>query len=281
MADKPRPEYEHDRNFATTLARGLSVLRAFRAGDDGLTNAQIAKRTGLPKSTVSRLTFTLGCLGYLTQPQRNDRYRPGPTLLAMGHVAATSLAFLDPAHDVMQALADETGTLVLFAVRDRDKVALMRTWRPRKAASIWLEVGHRLPIGGSSTGLAILGATTDDEFTAVMADRPSPPAGGPSLARLRREGRMQLIARGYAVVPRPLRYSRAISAVSVPFRSSRLAGPVAFSCGALEDALPPERLHSLVGPRLGQTVRDLQRLIGNSTGPPWGGPIDDENGEIA
>ncbi|MGR3198908.1 MAG: helix-turn-helix domain-containing protein, partial [Paracoccus sp. (in: a-proteobacteria)] len=46
-----RPDYEDDRNFATTLARGLSVLRAFRADDDGLTNAQIAERTGLPKST--------------------------------------------------------------------------------------------------------------------------------------------------------------------------------------------------------------------------------------
>ena len=55
--------------------------------DDGLSNAQIAERTGLPKSTVSRLTYTLGCLGYLTQPQRNDRYRPGPTLLAMGQLA--------------------------------------------------------------------------------------------------------------------------------------------------------------------------------------------------
>jgi len=28
-----------DRRFATTLARGLMVLRAFRASDDGLTNA--------------------------------------------------------------------------------------------------------------------------------------------------------------------------------------------------------------------------------------------------
>ena len=67
-APDTRPDYEDDRNFATALARGLSVLRAFRTDDDGLSNAQIAERTGLPKSTVSRLTYTLGCLGYLTQP---------------------------------------------------------------------------------------------------------------------------------------------------------------------------------------------------------------------
>ena len=70
-----------DRRFATTLARGLSVLRAFRPSDDGLGNAEISERTGLPKSTVSRLTFTLQSLGYLTHAGRHDLYRPGPALL--------------------------------------------------------------------------------------------------------------------------------------------------------------------------------------------------------
>lgn len=273
--DDLRPDYEDDRNFATTLARGLSVLRAFRAGDDGLTNAQIAERTGLPKSTVSRLTFTLGCLGYLTQPQRNDRYRPGPTLLAMGHVAAASLAFLDPAQDMMQALADQTGTLVLFAVRDRDKVALMRTWRPQRAASIWLEVGHRLPIGSSSSGLAVLGASTRDEFATLLAEGPETPLDGTPLADLRLQARAQLIAQGFAVVPQGLRYSTNISAVSVPFRSARLAGPVAFSCGALDDVLPAERIQAQVGPMLRETVARLQRLVGNDGIPAWSGSPND------
>lgn len=275
MSEHPRPDYADDRNFATTLARGLSVLRAFRARDDGLTNAQIAERTGLPKSTVSRLTFTLGCLGYLTQPQRADRYRPGPTLLAMGHVAAASLSFLDPAHDMMQALADETGTLVLFAVRDRDKIALMRTWRPRRAASIWLEVGHRLPIGGSSSGLGWLGASTREEFAGLHADHPEPPLDGGSLSDLRMEGRGQLIAQGYAVVRNNLRYSRNISAVAVPFRSSRLAGPVTFSCGALDDVLPDARIHAEVGPLLRDAVTRLQRLIGQEGHPAWSGSPND------
>ncbi|MGR3249774.1 MAG: IclR family transcriptional regulator [Paracoccus sp. (in: a-proteobacteria)] len=270
-----RPDYEDDRNFATTLARGLSVLRAFRADDDGLTNAQIAERTGLPKSTVSRLTFTLGCLGYLTQPQRNDRYRPGPTLLAMGHVAAASLSFLDPAHDMMQALADQTGTLVLFAVRDRDKVALMRTWRPQRTSSIWLDVGHRLPIGGSSSGIAVLGSTTRDEFACLLADHPDAPLDGGTLDDLRAEARAQLIGHGYAVVRNELRYSRNISAVSVPFRSSRLAGPVAFSCGALDDVLPDARIHDEVGPALRDTVHRLQILVGQQGTPAWSGALND------
>lgn len=262
MARNITPDYETDRRFATTLARGLSVLRAFRIGDEGLSNAEIAARTGLPKSTISRLTFTLACQGYLIQARADGRYHPGPTLLAMGHVAASSLAFLDAAQDMMQALANRTGTLVLFAVRDRDKLALVRSWRPENIASIWLEVGHRLPFGASSSGLAMLGATTEDEFDDLMSDHPDAAPDGRSLADLRREGQRQLLSCGYAVIPPDLRHSQQVSAVSVPFRSARLAGPAAFSCGALQDSLPAQLIHQQLGPELRQIVGRLQRMIG-------------------
>ena len=125
-----QPPDTTDRRFATTLARGLMVLRAFRASDDGLGNAEIAERTGIPKSTVSRLTFTLQTLGYLTHARRHDRYRPGPALLALGNVAQASISFVDLAGPIMQRLADETGTLSLLLVRDEIKLLIVKTCAP-------------------------------------------------------------------------------------------------------------------------------------------------------
>jgi DNA-binding IclR family transcriptional regulator len=55
-----------DRQFVNGLARGLEVLRAFRPDDGPLGNHALAERTGLPRSTVSRLTYTLTSLGYLS-----------------------------------------------------------------------------------------------------------------------------------------------------------------------------------------------------------------------
>ncbi|WP_245999350.1 helix-turn-helix domain-containing protein [Paracoccus methylarcula] len=60
-------EAEGDRNFVTAIARGFEVLRCFRLDETTLTNQEIAGRTGLPKPTVSRLTYTLCKLGYLVQ----------------------------------------------------------------------------------------------------------------------------------------------------------------------------------------------------------------------
>ena len=48
-----------DRKFITALARGLEVLRVFTPTEGLLGNGEIAERTGLPKPTVSRLTYTL------------------------------------------------------------------------------------------------------------------------------------------------------------------------------------------------------------------------------
>lgn len=45
-----------DRHFVTALARGLDVLGAFRSRDRMLGNQELARRCGLPKSTIFRLT---------------------------------------------------------------------------------------------------------------------------------------------------------------------------------------------------------------------------------
>ena len=53
-----------DRKFVEALSRGLDVLRAFSQGSVVMGNQDIARITGLPKPTVSRMTYTLTKLGY-------------------------------------------------------------------------------------------------------------------------------------------------------------------------------------------------------------------------
>ncbi len=252
-----------DRRFSTALARGLAVLRAFRPGDDGLGNAEIAERTGLPKSTVSRLTFTLQALGYLGQARRNERYRPGPALLALGNVASASIRFVDLSAPLMQRLADDTGTLALLAVRDGAKMLLVRTWRPRGVSSLWLEVGHRLPLNRSSSGHALLAGLAEGDFERVVAEaRGDRGLDAERAARVRREAGGQLIGKGFVIADPGDYFAPDIHAVSVPFRSPDVSEPVVFSCGAMPRDLSVERMDGEVGPALRDAVRELDRLLG-------------------
>ncbi len=257
-----------DRRFATTLARGLSVLRAFRPSDDGLGNAELAERTGLPRSTVSRMTFTLQALGYLTHARHHDRYRPGPALLVLGNTAATAIGFVDMAGPLMQRLADETGTLALLLVRDGAKMLVVRTWRPRAVASLWLEVGHRLPLNGSSSGQAMLAALPSAGFARVTAEANGDRGLTPErAAAIRAEAGGQLLSQGFAIADPASYFAPHIHAVAAPFHPRDLTEPVIFTCGAPPDMLSVGRMRDEVGPALRAAVTELERMIGQAPAP--------------
>src|SRR6476469_4917181 len=79
-----------DRQFVNALARGLEVLRCFRPGEQFLTNAELARRCGIPKPTISRLTYTLTKLGYLNYSEHLAKYQLGAGVLALGYRMLTN-----------------------------------------------------------------------------------------------------------------------------------------------------------------------------------------------
>lgn len=243
-----------DRKFANTLARGLGVLRVFRASDHGLTHAQIAERTGLPKPTISRLTYTLCELGYLSHGGRNDRFRLGPAAIVLGSVASVAVSFVDMVSDDMQRLADETGTLALIAVRDGDRMMLVRTWRPATAQAIWLEPGHRIPLDASSSGMAFLAALDAERFEALDPDE--------GTRAFRQLGYDQLLGQGFTIAPDTQRYASTVNAVSVPYYAGEFGESVAFTCGATPSELPRQRMEQEVGPALHRLVQELESRSG-------------------
>jgi len=253
--DMPAP----DPRLSTTLARGLGLLRAFRPTDDGLTNTEISRRTGLPPSTVSRLSFTLCALGYLTHGRKHGKYRLGPAALALGNIAAAAFSFVDAAAPGLQRLADETGTLIGLAVPDDGRMLMIRTWRPRGSASIWLEPGYRLPVAASSTGKAWLAVATDAEFDrlcAILAVRGEGDAA--ALHPLRRAARRECQDRGFARLEGDAHFSVTINSVAVPFRPHEFGGAVVFLSGATFADISARAMCDTVGPALARMVAGLR-----------------------
>ena len=78
---------KEDRHFVTALARGLAVLACFGPGRTSLANHDLAAACGLPRSTVSRLTYTLTKLGYLHHTAETGRYRLGHATIALSSAA--------------------------------------------------------------------------------------------------------------------------------------------------------------------------------------------------
>src|SRR5580704_6893911 len=93
-----------DRKFVTALARGLEVLRACTPTEGLLGNGELVERTGLPKPTVSRLTYTLTKLGYLAYAERLGKYQLAPAALSLGYSALANMRIRQLARGPMQKL---------------------------------------------------------------------------------------------------------------------------------------------------------------------------------
>lgn len=257
------PADSSDKRYANTLARGLTILRAFRPTDDGLGNLEISERTGIPRPTVSRLTFTLCALGYLTHGRRHDKYRLGPAALALGNIAAASFAFVEIASPVMQRLADETGTLTAISIKDDRRMLLTKAWRPVNSSSIWLDVGYRMPLPTSSSGKAYLGALSEEEFERIREEfQEDPDALTADLAGIRLAARDELLASGHTQVRGEERFSETINAVAVPYRPTDLGEPVAFLASSTSSLLSDARIRDEVGPALAEAVGEVRRMTG-------------------
>ncbi len=167
-----------DRNFVTALARGLDVLRCYRPNETALSNTEFAERTGLPKATVSRLTHTLCCLGYLVADDRSGSYRLGVGVLRLGYGVLAGIDICERAQQVLTDLRNGPNSYITSALGEAHEldVIYVAVHRSREEVSLAAHVGTRLPLFLSAVGRSILvampEATREAHFELIARRRP-------------------------------------------------------------------------------------------------------------
>ena len=173
---------KEDRHFVTALARGLQVLQSFKSGEERLGNQELAERCGLPKSTVSRLTYTLTKLGFLHHVEESGRYRLGMATLTLGGTTLSRLDAKEISRPIMQKLADSTQCLIALGMRDGMSMLYVETCRSDSVVTLRLNLGSRIPLATTSMGRAYLAAVKPAaRKTLEERIRTLDPAGWPRL----------------------------------------------------------------------------------------------------
>jgi DNA-binding IclR family transcriptional regulator len=267
-ADPPRipaAPPRDERKFVTALARGLEVLRAFRPSDGVLGNQEIAARTGLPKPTVSRITYTLTELGYLTHLERLGKYQLAPTALSLGYAALANLGIREVARPHMQALADLAGASVALGSRDRLSMLYVAHCRSAAAVTLQLELGSRIPLATTAMGRAYLAALSEAErapLLAALAERHGP--DWPAIEAGIDQAVTDYAKRGFVLSVGS--WQPDVNAVGTAIRPADGSGLFAFNCGAPAYLISRRRLETEIGPRLVAMVRTIEGALGGRTG---------------
>ncbi len=245
-----------DRQFVTALARGLELLRCFTPRESLLGNQELAKKTGLPKPTVSRLTHTLTRLGYLRHLPHSGKYQLEVGVMSFGYAMLSNLSIRALARPLMEEMAGYAKAAVAMAAHDRLSMVYLDVVHGEANLTMRRQVGSHLSLHRSAIGRACLAAMPEDEREFILGHiRKRHPEDWPEV----RKG-LERAFRDYADYGFCLslgEWQRDVNAVGVALHHES-HGLLAFNCGGPSFHLKREKLEDDIGPRLLHMVHNIE-----------------------
>lgn len=137
------------------LGRALQILEAFGPRHTTLTLTDLARRAGLPLSTVHRLAAELVTWGALER-NTEGRYSVGLRLWEVGSLAPRGLGLRERALPYLEDLSQVTHENVQLAVRAGAEVVFVERIAGRRAVPVHTRVGGRFALSATGVGLVLL-----------------------------------------------------------------------------------------------------------------------------
>lgn len=249
-----------ERQSVRALERGLEILRCFKPGDRFLGNQEIAARTGLPKPTISRLTYTLTRLGYLSYSDKFGKYHLDSAVLALGYSYLVNMDVRRIARPLMQELAEYAQASVAFGVQDRLNMLYIEAYRSSATVTLTLDVGSQIPIATTSMGRALLCALPENEREQILAQ-----------VQIRNQAEWPRIKAGIDQAFHDYNelgfclslgdWKRDVNAVAAPLIPSDGSRIIVFNCAGASFQLLRHMLEGDIGPRLLNLITNVKEAL--------------------
>ncbi|MPZ62876.1 MAG: helix-turn-helix domain-containing protein [Propionibacteriales bacterium] len=139
-----------------TVERAIAVLDLLAESDSDLGNNEIARRTGINASTVSRLLATLVRANLVHRVPETGRHRLGPRLVVLGNAALSRIDLRALAHAHLEELAETTGETATLSIPDRNTVMTVDFVQSPQSVRSVAEMGRPSVPHATATGKVFL-----------------------------------------------------------------------------------------------------------------------------
>ena len=153
---------------ATAVERALNILEAAAQRRDGLTNAEISRKLGIPKSSASYILRTLEKRSYLRRELETGRYRLGLKILSLGGDAQANLDIADVALPFMRMLSEKIRMTVHLAVLDQGEAVYIEKVEAPGFFKVNTWVGRRMFLHSTSVGKCLLAWLPKNEVETIV-----------------------------------------------------------------------------------------------------------------
>ena len=151
-----------DKEFMTTLAKGLAVLGAFGSQRPTMTLAEAAQVADLSRAAARRVLRTLTQLGYVEQNGRS--FSLSPRILDLGFAYLSTKSWIERALPLMRELNERFGESCSAAILQGNDIVYVARVPARRIMSTALSVGSRLPALHTALGRVLLGYLDEAEL---------------------------------------------------------------------------------------------------------------------
>jgi DNA-binding IclR family transcriptional regulator len=247
------------------VSRAFDVLRCFEGHEARLGNLEISNRCGLPRSTVSRLTHTLTRMGQLVYLPRDQKYRIGPSAVAMSTAMMRGLQLRNLIRLRLQDVAEQLPGTVGFVIPDRFHLVYLEYARSANALGLHEVTGSRIAMATTAAGHAYTAALAPEVGEALLSEMEREIPDVAKMLRPRIENNRRLLREHGYVVACGL-WSPHINGLAVPLWSPQYQTFVVVTIGLLSAMYDEKRLHEEVAPQMIQLAVAVGGLLEGAEG---------------
>lgn len=217
-SEAPRGGQPASDQFVQSLARGLTVIRAFDADNPVMTLSEVARRTGLTRATARRFLYTLLELGYVRSDGRT--FELTALILQLGYSYLSGQSLPQLAQPVLEDLSQELQESTSVSILDGADIVYVARVSVRRIMTVGISVGTRFPAYATSMGRVLLAGLPEDRReqylrTAVFEQlTPHTKAAAPELAQELRRVREQ----GWSLVDQE--FEMGLRSLAVPVKGA-------------------------------------------------------------
>jgi IclR family pca regulon transcriptional regulator len=154
------------RDYVSSLARGLDVLRAFNRTRRKMTLSEVAAETGNTRAGARRILLTLVREGYAVADGR--LFDLTPQVLELGFSVLSSKGTWDIARPFIEHLSAETRESVSAAILDQYDVVYVSGSQFHRVISVGITVGRRFPAHATATGRVLLAGLPEEQWPHML-----------------------------------------------------------------------------------------------------------------
>jgi DNA-binding IclR family transcriptional regulator len=262
------------------VSRAFDVLRCFEGHEARLGNLEISNRCGLPRSTVSRLTHTLTRMGQLVYLPQDQKYRIGPSAVAMSTSMMRGLQLRNSIRLRLEEVAERLPGTIGFVIPDRFHLVYLEFARAPNALGLHSSTGSRIAMASTAAGHAYTAALDDCVGDALLAEMEREDPASAKILRPRLAANRRFL-REHGYVAACGLWSPHINGVAVPLWSPQYQTFVVVTIGLLAAMYDEKRLHKEVAPRLLELSATIGSLIEGTDGDILGNRMEQKPLSIA